>query len=257
MKPLITIIILFLFSAIQAQSINQLDAKGQKQGAWKVTYENGKTKYEGTFKDNKPTGLMKRYFEDGSLKAEMYYYALTDKSHAKLYFDNGVLAGEGNYIGNQKDSTWNYYSYYTKTLSMTEIYVNTAKQGPTTRYYPNGKKAEITEWSNNQHHGKWLQYYENDQLHLDATYNKGKREGKYATYYPDGKTETIGTFANDLMEGDWIYYLPDGKEEMKVQYINGIAQNSEELKQKKQQLFELIEKNKGKIPEPEENNFLK
>ena len=255
MKTLtLTLLILFTALSIQSQPINQVDAKGFKQGAWKVTYENGQTKYEGTFKDNKPVGLMKRYYDDGTLKAEMLYMK-DNKSHAKLYFNNGVLAGEGNYTGNLKDSVWNYYSYYTTTLRLSECYANGIKNGQSIRVYNNGVKSEITTWINNQKEGQWLQYFENGNKQTDASYKNDKREGKFTSYYPDGKIETAGNFVNDNMHGEWVYYLPDGSVQMKINYIKGIAQESEELKKKNKELFDLIEKNKGKIPEPDETNF--
>ena len=51
---------------------NQTDKQGHKQGYWKVKYDNGPLKYSAFFKDDKPLGLMKRYFEDGTLKAVMF-----------------------------------------------------------------------------------------------------------------------------------------------------------------------------------------
>ena len=72
------IFILLLYCALGiAQSVsqkgdtlfNQTDKQGKKQGFWKGKYEKGALKYTAFFKDDKPRGLMKRYFEDSTLKA--------------------------------------------------------------------------------------------------------------------------------------------------------------------------------------------
>ncbi|GAH37310.1 unnamed protein product, partial [marine sediment metagenome] len=39
--------------------LNQVDKNGLKQGYWKKYYDNGNIKYEGYFKNDKPTGELK------------------------------------------------------------------------------------------------------------------------------------------------------------------------------------------------------
>ena len=60
----------FLFS--QTDTLNQIDAKGLKQGMWKKNYANGKIMFEANFKDNVPIGEMKRYHRSGKLKETCY-----------------------------------------------------------------------------------------------------------------------------------------------------------------------------------------
>ena len=53
-----------------SQSINQVDLQGKKQGELKKYYEkSGRVLYEGRFKDDKPTGVFRFYYENGSKKA--------------------------------------------------------------------------------------------------------------------------------------------------------------------------------------------
>jgi antitoxin component YwqK of YwqJK toxin-antitoxin module len=53
------------FFSAQDSGVNKLDANGKKTGVWKKYYENGKLWYEGSFKDGKPIGFMKRYYPGG------------------------------------------------------------------------------------------------------------------------------------------------------------------------------------------------
>lgn len=234
---------------------NQTDNLGKKQGYWHGFFENGKPKYSGFFKNNKPLGEMKRFYESSSLKAIINFGSDGIKAKAKIFYENGNIAGEGNYINSLKDSVWKYYSYYDKSLKLTETYKNGSKEGYTKKYYTGGKVAEAIFYKNNKSNGKWMQYFEDGTLKQQADLLDDKRSGEFTTFYPTGQVEMKGHFANNIMTGDWIYYETNGKEKMKITYKNGVAQNSQQLKEEEKSFFEMIDKNKGKIPEPSEDNI--
>jgi len=254
-------ITLFLFASSQifaskSDTIwNQTDKQGRKQGYWRVSYESGKTKYIGFFKDNKPLGEMKRFYDNGVIKA-IQFFSDGKKSRAKLFYQNGELAAEGNFIESLKDSVWKYYSYYDKTLKLEENYIKGSKEGYSKKYYAQNQIAEEIEWHNNLKHGPWKQYYNDGKIKLNANYFNDSRNGSFLTYYPTGKPEMKGTFQNNLMQGEWIYYDETGNVKSKITYINGVAQNAGELQKKEDAYFKLIDENKGKFPEPDENNIL-
>ena len=71
MKKLLLLFALFTGFAAAAQ-VNHTDQKGQKQGKWVKTYESGKKRYEGYFKNNIPVGTFTYYFErEGGIMSEM------------------------------------------------------------------------------------------------------------------------------------------------------------------------------------------
>ena len=178
------------------------------------------------------------------------------KSKAKIFYQNGVLWAEGNFIESVKDSIWNYYSYYDKTLKLKENYIKGVKEGISKKYYMNGVVAEELEWKNNQKHGKWFQYFQNGNIKISAAYINDKRSCIFTEYYENQKIEMQGKFENNLMQADWLYFDENGKEKMKIKYINGVPQNASQLEEKERELFKLIEQNKGKIPEPDENSLV-
>jgi len=235
---------------------NQTDKQGKKQGYWKVKYEDGVIKYTAFFKDDKPVGLMKRYFEDNTLKAEMYFNKDGIRSKAKIYYQAGSLAADGNYINSLKDSTWNYYSYYTKTLSNTETYLNGKKHGRSVSYYSTGKISEELDWKNGVHEGIWRQFFENGVLKLSTAFVNGKRTGEFILNYPDNRPEWKGNYLDDKREGIWSHFDGTGKNDTNIEYKNGVALNAAELEAKEQELLKQIDKAKGKIPEPDETNFM-
>ena len=50
------LILSFLIGASTFAQVNHTDEKGLKQGKWVKTYESGKKRYEGYFKNNVPVG---------------------------------------------------------------------------------------------------------------------------------------------------------------------------------------------------------
>ncbi len=234
---------------------NQSDNQGHKQGFWKVKYDNGIIKYTAFFKDDKPIGLMKRYFEDGTIKAVMFFDP-SGVTRTKIYYQDGPLAAVGNYINSAKDSTWNYYSYYTKSLSNTESYVNGKKNGKSVCYFSNGSISEESEWVNGIRNGIWKQYFENNSLKFSTSFSNGMRNGEFDFYYPNKLIEWKGTYIMDKREGPWEHFDPEGKKDVTIEYKNGNPTNAAELDAKETELLKEIEKQKGKIPEPDETNFL-
>jgi len=252
------IVMVISFSSLCAQpekDINQTDVKGLKQGFWKVSYENGKPKYEGWFKDNKPVGLLKRFYDDGTLKAQILFDKTGKKAYTKMYYQNGVLAGEGNFIESMRDSVWKFYSFYDSSLRVEEAYKNGVKYGLSKKLYYSGKVAEELTYIDNKKEGKWIQYFESGTIKLKTTYVNDKREGDYVVNYPSGKPEITGIFKNNLMEADWHYFDEDGNLLMTVKYVGGVPQNTNDLDKKQEDFFKKMEENKGKYPEPDETNI--
>jgi len=244
------------FAQLGDTIFNQTDKQGLKQGFWKVKYPNGLVKYTAYFKNDKPAGLMKRYFEDGTIKAEMIFDATGTKAKSKLYYQDGPLAGEGNYVNSLKDSSWNYYSYYTKTLSNKENYAKGKKNGLSISYYPNGKIAEELNWKDDIRNGIWHQYFENGILKMSIEFLNGKQNGPFLLNYPNDKPEWKGFYKNDIREGQWTHYDPQGNKDSAIEYKNGVASNAAALDAKEQELLKELEKQKGKIPEPDEINIM-
>lgn len=243
--------LLFSFSSM-AQ--NFTDAKGLKQGPWEAKYSNGTTRYKGTFKDGKPVGEFKRFFESGELRIDQFFKD-DGSSYVKVYYENKVLAAEGKYVGDKKDSIWRYYSYYDKTLRMTESYKTGIKEGLTCRYFNNGKLSDELMYHNNKKNGIWKQYFDNGQVSLKAYHVDDVRTGGFTTYFSNGMTESTGKFDKGLADGPWFYYDESGNEKSKIIYHHGVAENQEQLDKEHQEYLNKLEMNIGRIPEPVESDF--
>ena len=256
---LLALVLSFLSGLIIAQSdtlFNQTDANKLKQGWWKKSYPNGMLLYKGFFKDDKPVGEMRRYFESGSLKAILNYDSKSEYAKVRLFYEDGQLAAEGWYCNALKDSTWIYYSYYDHSLTAREVYDKGRRNGLMQHFYNNGNLSEKLNWMNDRKHGAWEQYYGNRIIKLKGNFVNGKLEGDFLVNYEDGKPYLKGSYRNDQRHGKWIFYGDDGSIAMELEYQDGKTKDEYKLDEKQQQLFRMIDDNQGKFEEPDETNFL-
>jgi antitoxin component YwqK of YwqJK toxin-antitoxin module len=229
---------------------NQKDKFGKKQGFWKMKYENGALKYTTFFKNDKPVGEVRRYYDDNSLKSIMRFDATGKKAYAKLYYQMGPIAAEGNYINSQKDSLWKYYSFYSKKLVRTEFYTLGKLNGKSLAYSESGKVSEEVTYKDNIKEGPWKQYYEDGTVKMFSGFTAGKRSGAFILNYPNGIPEWNGKYVDDKMDGKWVHFNEKGIPETTIEYKDGKAPNASELEEKQSQLLKDLEKKKGQIPEP-------
>lgn len=243
-------------SSLQDTIFNQTGPNGLKQGYWKKYYPNGNLMYVGFFKDGKPAGEMKRYFESGNLQADMQFNKQGNYAGAKIYYEDGTLASDGFYANSKKDSIWDYYSYYDQKLKSRETYKNGLKDGYSWNYYPDGTVFEQTMWKHGLKDGIWKQFYQDGSLRLNANWAGGKLTGDYLVYYNNGNPMVVGLYKDDKREGTWEYYNENGSRNQEIVYADGKPMNKQELTRQQQEFFDKIEKNIGKIREPDINDFV-
>jgi antitoxin component YwqK of YwqJK toxin-antitoxin module len=116
--------------------------------------------------------------------------------------------------------------------------------------------AEESEWTLGIRNGIWKQYFENDVLKMSTSFVNGKRDGQFLLNYPNKLVEWKGSYQDDKREGTWEHFDPTGQKDVTIEYKDGEPLNAAELDSKEQDLLKSIEKQKGKIPEPDETNFL-
>ncbi len=199
---------------------NATDAKGRKQGAWSKPWPNGKTRYEGQFKDDMPTGTFKYFNEDGVLTSIQDFVPGDGTSRARHFHPNGTLMAAGNYLDQAKDSTWNYYGPDGK-LRKVERYAAGLLHGEQVAYYPDGAVAERENREKGVLQGPNKSWFDNGNLKSEASYVNGEPEGKMFFYYPSGKKEIEGLMVNGNRDGTWYYFNSDGSLQLQVLYAKG------------------------------------
>lgn len=242
-------ILIPLIASGQETITNQLDDKGLKTGHWVVSDENGKKIYDGNFIAGKPSGIMTRYYSDGSVKAIMDFDSSGFNAYTRIFDQAGSLRAEGNYINQKKNSEWKFYGSNGSVLVRVK-YANDSLSGQAVRYYADGKIMEITNWKNNAMNGMQMIFNEDGIKTAEIFYRDNKMEGIYIVYFPGGDTAIKGLFSKNLKEGDWNYYFENGSTDYILNYSGGKLLNPEVLDQRRKEVFEMYEKNKELVKDP-------
>lgn len=243
------LLIIFFLPAIGFSQINQTDSKGMKQGYWKKQYPNGRLMYEGTFKDNKPTGEWKRYHENGALKANLMYLPGSDSVKTILFDGLGVKIADGVFMGEKKEGKWNMYLGPRKIAD--EFYVKGQKHGVARRYYETGEILEESHWESGSQTGNYQLFLTNGKPYLQCKFSHNKRNGIFLTFHENGLPETQGAYVENLKNGDWKYFGPEGKLLYTLKYNTGEIQNPAVLDSLENLQMKDFEKNRGLITDPE------
>lgn len=247
MKALAFIFILLpLFSLAQ---INQADANGYRQGNWKKFFENGKIRYEGSFKDNKPVGEWKRYHDNGNLQAKIYYSETSDSAVSEIYNLKGKLIASGNFVSEKKEGLWKFFSG-TRLVSESN-FLQGIKHGLEKMYYESGEILEEIEWINNLKHGKYKAFFKNGQPYMECMFKEGNRDGYCVGYFENGKMEMDAFYAGNKRDGDWKHFDQNGELLYTLKYYFGELLNPHVLDSIQGQAFDKLERNRSGIVDPE------
>jgi antitoxin component YwqK of YwqJK toxin-antitoxin module len=217
--------IISLFSFAQ---LNQVDAKGKKQGVWEKKYPNSNAyEYKGQFKDDKPIGTFYYYYPSTKKKAIIQHDEKTGRAVAKLFHESGVDLAYGIYINQLKDSVWTYYGPSGK-LSYKETYKAGKLNGKKTIFYvpedPADKSqrvAMIQNYVNDVLEGEEIEYFEDGTVKSKGTYVKGIKQGEFITYHPNGIKMIVDTYKNGKKHGYCYGFDGNGKQIGKRYFKNG------------------------------------
>jgi len=211
-----------------------------REGEWKMYYENGRVKELGEYKNGKHESHWKTFFEDGTLKGEIEY--TDDFGRYTEYYHSGKVLGEGPKTGNKNVGLWRYFAGDGTLLSEGE-FVDGKKNGPWTNYYPSGKPASKGNYLGDEPSGKWEYFFEDGTVSSVGEFDKGKKDGywkafnaggklksevtfdkgsgEYREYYESGKLRLKGRIVEDKRQGKWEFFYEDGTKEGTCEYDKG------------------------------------
>ncbi|MDG1476103.1 MAG: hypothetical protein P8Q14_03070 [Vicingaceae bacterium] len=213
MKNIFLIVLMLSGLVVFSQEENKTDAKNQKQGEWKKYHKNGMLRYVGNFKNDKPVGEFKYYYDSGNIQSKVDHKG-NGASYFIAFYKTGEVKALGKYINQKRDSTWNFYDLDGLKKS-SEFYINGLKNRVSYAYYPNGQIAEEKAFFNDFENGKWITYFENGKKKMEATYENGGLEGKAMYYKSNGKRSIRGFYYKGTRNGVWLYFEEDGNTIMK------------------------------------------
>jgi antitoxin component YwqK of YwqJK toxin-antitoxin module len=257
---IITIASLLAISAMATcqteTEINKTDKHGRKQGHWIKKYLNESIMYDGFFKDDHPVGEFRRYYEDKTLKSLLIYNDDGKEAVATIHHPNGNISSKGTYINQMKEGKWQFFSAINKGyLIGEEYYSRNLKNGPSLKFYPDSTVAERLTCINDIRQGEWIQYYPNGAICLKSNYLNGKINGKFEVWFENGRIEFSGQYKNDARDGLWYIYNNDGTLKYKLEYLAGVTKDRQ-MDIDESDYLDFLEKNKGKIADPEKTGVI-
>lgn len=187
--------------------INQVDAKGRKQGLWSKTNPVSGMRYEGTFKDDMPQGKFLYWNQGDTLVSEAFYFRGGYASHTRFFYPDGAVMAEGYYLEKQKDSVWRYFSPDGRLLKE-ESFERGLLNGALKVYDSAGRILQRQTWFRGLRNGPWFEHDENG--YQAYTYKLNLSHGPYSVRYPDSTRHIEGTYEDGRKQGLWSFYLPDG-----------------------------------------------
>ena len=229
MKGVLTVLTtIFLTSTAFAQGSaeNKTDAKGLKQGHWIKKDAAGKVIYDGQFKDDKPYGEFKYYYNTGELKVISVFSDAGKTTRSKMYYTNGKMKAQGKYVTEIKDSVWKFYSD-AELLLKEESYSKGKKNGAFKTYFEDGSASKEENWKMDLKDGPSKEWYSKSQLKMECNFVLGIMEGKTTYYYPSGIVSATGNFKKGIKDGAWKYTQSDGKSGSQDLYVNGVIKKSQ------------------------------
>ena len=192
-----------------AQSLNQIDDQGRKQGKWQKKYPRSVAmRYEGQFKDDKPVGEFKYYSPNGFLESVLRYKD-DGTCDAVFYDEKGRVEGEGQYRDRLRTGQWLFYNNAGKVIAE-EHFTNDTLDGPRITFFDNGDTMKVEYVDMGIRTGRAATFFENGQLQELMYYKYGQRHGAYARYYPDGTPLLTGEYDMGKNTGEWRAYNEDG-----------------------------------------------
>lgn len=207
--------------ALAQPAPNRTDAQGRKQGEWARAWDhNGRLRYTGTFKDDKPVGEFRHYDEAGVLTTILRHAGDGRVSRAEHFHPGGKPMAQGRYVDQRKDSVWSYFDEQ-GALRRKEEFRNGTLHGDRISYYADGRVAEHDRYRNGMLHGQQQAWFADGSPRNEARYEDGVANGTMTFYYPGGKKEIEGRMLDGDRDGAWIYYNKDGTVQMQVLYSRG------------------------------------
>lgn len=214
MTRLVILTLLFQFSlfSIFAQSVNQTDDRGRKQGKWLKTYKSGSIRYEGQFRDDMPYGTFQYYYPTGEREAVNEFSEDGIIANSKVYYQNGNLLAEGKYINQKKEGIWLYYSEPDNKLLTRENYKAGKIHGERKSYYAEtGNILENFIYENGLKNGPYKKYFPDGNVMTEGSYLKGELQGEFVSFYPNGQVQVRGNYNNGRQIGNWEYFDESGQ----------------------------------------------
>jgi antitoxin component YwqK of YwqJK toxin-antitoxin module len=91
---------------------------------------------------------------------------------------------------------------------------------------------------------------------LKSNYLNGLLNGKYEVWFENGNIQFSGKYKDNTRDGLWFIYTKDGILKYKLEYLYGVTKDRQ-LDIDESDYLDFLEKNKGKIADPEKTGIIR
>lgn len=191
------------------EKVNQLDAKGKKDGLWKGVFEKSqRPRYEGTFQNGVEVGTFK-YFDDTKAQSLLATRVFSEKgtvAQTTFYDQKGNKVSEGKTVNRLNEGIWNYYHKGSKQQMKVENYKSGKLDGIQKTFFDDGKIAEEINYKKGKREGIYKVYLQNGTVIEEAYFKNNQYHGLAIYRDASGKIVSKGNFVEDVRKGIWEFY---------------------------------------------------
>jgi antitoxin component YwqK of YwqJK toxin-antitoxin module len=168
-------------------------------------YPNGKPQIELTYRNDTMNGMLRRWHENGNLYEELWYKNGKRDSVYREFSLRGILVAEGYYVNGMLNG--DYHRWYENGQVFQEgQYVDDMMDGSWLIFYGDGNLAATADF--NRGTGVQTSYEHSGYKCLVTNYVDNEKHGKETYFNPDGKVTRVAVYEY----GDWI-----GDEDLEVE----------------------------------------
>lgn len=174
------------------KKINQLNAKGRKEGLWITTTKDGCTTTV-NYVDGKKEGLLETYDNNGERLRQRTNYVKNKKHglHETYYVTTGALCERIEYTNGKRNGRVEYY-HNNGQLHAIRTDVMDVTQGPWIYYHENGELAALAYCIDDEFQGIVSQYNNDGSLQYVRYYHRGQEiKTLYNMYRVKKKAESV------------------------------------------------------------------
>ncbi|HEX3726764.1 MAG TPA: hypothetical protein VHV08_11000 [Pirellulales bacterium] len=176
------------------------DAQGNyvNHGAWKMFDQHGNPVAQGEYRYGNRSGTWIRWYRNPSEAP------LLTTSVFRQY--NGPFISQASFEHGQLHGSWMIYDGKKHKISQWD-FADGHRQGPSTWWYPSGKKMREIQYREGEIDGQLMEWNPEGAVTLNQTYHEGRKLAPKAATYPNGSKKSQGMFlfAKDIEKtpDDW------------------------------------------------------
>ena len=158
---------------------------------------NGKVQLEVTYKDDTMNGPLRRWYDNGNLMEESWYKDGVQDSVFHAYSLKGILVEEGYYVDGKLNGDYKRW-YENGQVFQDGRYVDGMMDGPWIMFYGDGNLAANADFDMGT--GVQTSYEHSGYKCLVTNYVDNEKHGRETYYNPDGKVTRVAVYEY----GEWI-----------------------------------------------------